>query len=571
MWITLFVSPECYKCSSLQNVTLPVVQSNNQTVICEGFGTSSFKVLDEFKSVSVDDVKKIILATKNKSCSLDKIPMQLLKENIDCLIKPITNIINVSFSSGVFPMRLREAVVSPILKKSTMDKNILKNYRPVSNISYISKIMEKLVCSEINEHLDLNNLMEDFQSAYRQRHSTETALLRVKTDILKALDHNKAVAVVLLDLSAAFDTVDHHILCRRLANTFQITGKALDWIKSYLRDRSFRVCLGDSSSDKHSLDFGIPQGSVVGPLFFSMYTCDIGSIIRKHDIGYHLYADDVQLYVPFDPRMDSDSTRAVERLSSCIKDISTWMGENKLKLNNEKSEFFVAASTLNAKKIDSLSLRIGDDVIQQSSKIRNLGVILDTTLSMSDHVRTIVKNVNFHLRSIYRIRRYLTLESCHHLVRALILSRLDNANSLMLGISAKDRNQLQKLQNRAARIVFRAERLHPSAPLLRTLHWLPVDQRIKFKVLLYVFKGVHGLAPPYLNEFLVPYSPGRPNLRSGDDKLLLYNPRTTRRYGDISFHADAPRLWNALPSDIRNSTSVMTFRKRLKTYLFPPA
>ena len=132
---------------------------------------------------------------------------------------------------------------------------------------------------------------------------------------------------------------------------------------------------------------------------------------------------------------------------------------------------------------------------------------------MSHHVRTIVKNVNFHLRSIYRIRRYITIESCHHLVRALILSRLDYANSLMLGISAKDRNQLQKLQNRAVRIVFRAERLHPSAPLLRTLHWLPVDQRIKFKVLLYVFKGVHGLAPPYLNEFLVPYSPGRPNLR----------------------------------------------------------
>ena len=124
---------------------LPVVQSNYQTVICDGFGTSSIKVLNEFKSVSADDVKKIILATKNKSCSWDKIPMHLLKENIDCLIKPITTITDVSFSSGVFPMRLREAVVSPILKTSTMDKNILKNYNPVSNVSYISKIMEKLV------------------------------------------------------------------------------------------------------------------------------------------------------------------------------------------------------------------------------------------------------------------------------------------------------------------------------------------------------------------------------------------------------------------------------------------
>ena len=139
----------------------------------------------------------------------------------------------------------------------------------------------------------------------------------------------------------------------------------------------------------------------------------------------------------------------------------------------------------------------------------------------------------------------------------------------MLSISAKDRNQLRKLQNRATRIVYRGERLHPSVSLLRSPHWLPVEQRIKFKVLLYVFfKGVHWLTPPYLNEFLVPCSPGRPNLRSGDDKLILHIPRTTRRYGDISFHSDAPRHWNAVPAVIRNNTSVMTFRKPLKTYLF---
>ena len=160
--------------------------------------------------------------------------------------------------------------------------------------------------------------------------------------------------------------------------------------------------------------------------------------------------------------------------------------------------------------------------------------------------------------------------SCHHLVRALILSRLDYANSLMLGISAKDRNQLQKLQNRAARIVFRAERRHPSAPLLRTLHWLPVDQRIKFKVLLCVYKATNGLAPPYINELIMQYASDsdRYNLRSSDDTLLLHNPRTSKRYGDMSFHADAPRLWNSLPFNIRNSTSVMVFRKQLKTYLF---
>ena len=149
---------------------------------------------------------------------------------------PITTIINQSFSSGVFPERLREAVVSPILKKNlheTRTKNVLKNYRPVSNISYLSKLMEKLVCAEINDHLASNNLLEEYQSAYRQRHSTETALLCVKADILRALDNNKAVAVVLLNLSAVFDTVDHQILSKRLSKTFHNwQGAGLDQIVS---------------------------------------------------------------------------------------------------------------------------------------------------------------------------------------------------------------------------------------------------------------------------------------------------------------------------------------------------
>ena len=531
--------------------------------------TINIKAFDEFKCVSTDDIMKIILSTPNKSCSLDTIPMWLLRDNIDCLIRPLTIIVNHSFKTGVFPSRLREAVVSPIIKKATLDKNILKNYRPVSNISYLSKIMEKLACAQINDHLNKNDLFENFQSAYRKRHSTETALLKVKTDIMKAMDNNKAVAVVMLDLSAAFDTVDHQILSRRLSETFNISGTVLNWITSYLHDRSFRVCIGDSSSAKHSLNFGLPQGSVVGPLFFSMYTFHIGHIIRKHNISYHMYADDIQLYLEFNPKVYSEITNALGRLSSCIKEIKAWMTANKLKLNNDKSEFFVAASAYNVHMVKNIHLHIGNEIIQQSAKIRNLGVMFDQTLSMTDHVKGIIKTVNFFLRCIYRIRRYITKESCNHLARSLILSRLDYANGLMLGISAKDRKQLQKLQNRAARIVFKAERLHPSAPLLTSLHWLPIEQRIQFKVLLIVYKGVNKLAPPYLINFLVPYLPGRQNLRSSKDTLLLNIPRTIRKYGDNSFHAAAPRLWNSIPFSIRNCGSVHVFKKLLKTYLFP--
>ena len=507
----------------------------------------------------------------SKSCALDILPMWLLKENIEVVVKPITSIINVSLSTGIFPSKLREAVVSPLLKKPSLDKEVLKNYRPVSNISYVSKIMEKVVCNQIKDHLKTHGLqepLEPLQSAYRELHSTETALLRVRTDILKAMDDNKAVAVILLDLSAAFDTVDHALLLNRLHHTYGICDTALTWISSYLQNRSFRVCVGDATSSIHKLHFGIPQGSVVGPLFFVLYTCCLGAIIRKYDIMYHIYADDVQSYLPFDPKAEKGAERAVEILSLCISEISQWMTDNKPKLNNEKTEFFVASSNYNVNFFSDISIQIGNSIISQSPTIKNLGVIFDQAMSMTSNVKSIIKSINFHLRNIYRIRRFITSESCQHLTRSLILSRLDYANSLHYGITSKDRKRLQTLQNRAARIVFRLDRRQPSAPLLRELHWLPLESRIIFKLMLLIFKSINGLLPSYLSEFLVPYVPSRPNLRSGDDNTLLTVPRTKRTFGDKSFAHVAPRLWNSLPIHVRQSASVDTFKKSLKTHLF---
>ena len=332
------------------------------------------------------------MSTPSKSCTLDVLPMWLLKENIADLAKPLTTIINMSFSSGVFPTKLREAFVTPILKKPTLDRQCYKNYRPVSNISYVSKIMEKIICTQMNEHLTTNNLQERFQSAYRQQHSTETALLCVKTDLLRAMDENHAIAVVLLDLSAAFDTVDHLILLNRLSSKFGIRGKALTWIRSYLHNRSFRVRVGDSESIPHDLKCGVPQGSVVGPLFFTLYTADIGAIIRRHNINYHIYAD-VQLYNSFDPKIPGDAVRAVFRLTSCINEISDWMTRNKLKLNHDKTEFFVGSSDYNNRRypyINDIHIAIGDSLIKPSAKIKNLGVFFDKTLSMRDHVKSTI-------------------------------------------------------------------------------------------------------------------------------------------------------------------------------------
>ena len=331
------------------------------------------------------------------------------------------------------------------------------------------------------------------------------------------------------------------------------------------------MCIGNNSSANQALNYGIPQGSVVGPLFFVLYTCCFGTIIQKYpDIEYHEYADDLQLYITFDPKEDGALQMAIDRLANCVSEISVCMRMNLLKLNDDKTEFFIACSSYNAKYInDDITIRIGNSTIPLSSKIKNLGVLFDSSMSMTEHVKSIVKSVNFHLRNINRIRRYITQDSCHHLVRSLVLQRIDYANSTLYGITVKDSQKLQRLQNRAARIVFRQHRMHPSAPLLKQLHWLPVDSRIIFKLMLLTFKRFHGLLPSYLSDLLPVYVPGRPNLRSGDDGLLLHVPRTHLAAGDKCFSTAAPSIWNSLPIRIRQCTSTTSFKKALKTHLFP--
>jgi len=246
------------------------------------------------------------------------------------------------------------------------------------------------------------------------------------------------------------------------------------------------------------------------------------------------------------------------------------MARNKLKLNDAKTECMVITSRTN-KQTQPLSIRIGGETIMPKAKVLNLGGVLDSTMSMEAQVNKVIKSVYYHLRQVSLIRKHLTREACATLINATVTSRLDFQNGLLAGLSDKTLHRLQVAQNNAARVLARAGRREHITPILSSLHWLPVKQRIIFKVLTTVHKALHTpTAPSYIREQLVLYQPGR-ELRSSSDPWTLDSPRVRTQYGTRCFSFFGAKLWNSLPADLRHPQTVAVFKKKLKTFLFNEA
>jgi hypothetical protein len=523
-------------------------------------------IFSEFAPLSEEEVKKIISSSPTKTCQLDPMPTWLLKDFIDILAPVITKIVNLSLQSSHFPIAYKKALVRPLLKKPTLDKEVLKNYRPVSNLSFVSKIIEKAVLKQLSSHMDSNGLHTPVQSAYRPQHSTETALLKVQNDILQSLDSSQGIILVLLDLSAAFDTLDHSILLSRLNTRIGVTGSALKWIKCYLSDRSQTVFVDGVSSDPRTLLFGVPQGSVDGPFDFITYAGPIYDIATRHGLKAHLYADDTQIYIHFDLSMDSaEDARA--RLEACIADIRMWMRQNKLMLNEDKTELLIITPSRLSHKVTMDSIKIGDCTVKASANARNLGAIFDHKMTLHPHVNSLVKSCNWQLRKIGFLRKYLTTEAAEKAIHAFISSRLDNGNSLLYGLPDYQLERLQRIQNTAARILTRTAKYSHITPILKDLHWLPVPKRIIFKILTLTFRCLNGNAPTYLSDLLEPHTTAR-HLRSTNKSLLKVPKSNKKTYGDRAFANAAPRLWNSLPRTLRQCSTLSSFKSDLKTHLY---
>ncbi len=540
-----------------------------------------------FSPLSEDNVRELIFKSKSASCDLDPIPTPLLKECIDVILPLLTKMINLSLQTGIFPMEWKLALVIPLIKKFGLEL-LLPNYRPVSNLPFVSKLVEKAAISQENPHIQSNCPLPDMVSAYREGHSTESALLKVQADILHNMEQQKVTILVLIDLSAAFDTIDHNILFSRLESKFGITGTALTWHKSYLEARKQCVLLGDNVRSTESvLRYGVPQGSCLGPILFAEYASTLFDVIYRHIDGAHGYADDHQLYLAFSPNSVSQQNDAVRCMETCLSDVKDWMLANKLKMNDSKTEFIIIGSRQQLDKIQFDSIKVGNSVVKAVESVRDLGAFFDSTMSMECHIDSKCSAAFRQLYSIRRIRKFLTREATETLVHAFIFSHLDYCNGLLCDLPQYQIAKLQRIQNMAARLVFKLPKFTHVTPLMVELHWLPVSYRIKFKLLLYVFKGIHGSAPKYIchmfNFHASQYSFRRNSViediqfHNGNiiepiqqnSVFYLIVPKTNRvTFEQRSLAVAGPKLWNSLPIHLRCINAIDDFKKQLKTYYF---
>jgi len=515
--------------------------------------------LECFDPCSAEEIREMILTSPSKSCCLDPAPTFLIKEFIDCLLPFLHGLCNKSILTSGLPMSQKKAFVTPKLKKTGLDATDVKNYRPISNLSFMSKIVEKIIARQMLAYLESNSLLPKLQSGFRRGHSTETTLVKVLSDIYDAIDTGQMAMLALLDVSAAFDCVDHVIMLERLRISYGVNGSALEWFRSYLTSRRQTVYVNGSELAESLLDRGVPQGSILGPLLYVLYTADVINEIEASGLSCHIYADDIQLYGHYPVK---SSNELFDLVKGSVDTVGGWLSSNKLRLNIDKTQFLWMSTSYNLKNFD-------DSI----NPVCDLGIWLDANLSMTEHIRRMCNKCYYQLRQIRYIKKYLTIESLKTLVSSFICNRIDFCNSILYGTRSFLLDCVQSVLNAAARLIAGVSKFHSISSYIRNeLHWLPIYERIEFKIAMIVRDCLVGFAPVYLQELVQPVSTisGRRQLRSSNHGDLFLPKFRSSKYGKRRFPVAAAHVWNQLPVELKNGSTMnrTLFKKRLKHYMF---
>ena len=520
-------------------------------------GPMSPNSLSIFKPVTIARVRKLLSSiAMTKATGSDGLPGTILKSCADLLAPSLMLIFNKSLSEGQLPPNMKIANITPVYKGG--DPSQPTNYRPVSLLPIVSKLLERIVHEQLSQYLAEHNLYPSCQFGFRRQHSTEDALTMVTDKFLRARDDGLSTGAAFLDMSKAFDKVQHQTLVEDL---FQlgISGTALNWLSDYLSNRQQQVVISGDSSSSFTCSSGVPQGSVLGPLLFVIYVRDVASEVDQFAVQVTQFADDIMLH-------DSRKDKVVlsHNLSSAITHLSNWLGERNLILNSRKTQIlFIPANRHDDK---TLNVHCAATLLQQVTSAKYLGLHIDDDLKWNTMVDHIAKTVSSKIAILFRHRQCLPMPCRSTYLRCIILPTFQYAcNSFSSSLSSAQRDRLEKLLKRAVRVACSAPFLSPTAPLFERLSIQPLQSMYCRKLLLLTFRVIHNNCSVLLHDLVTPLSHTR-RTRSTDVPLLLF-PRIISAAATRSPSYQCPALWNKLPASIRSLKKPGQFRTALLPHL----
>ena len=512
-----------------------------------------------FTEVSDNDVILAVSHFKSQARGDDGIPQSVIAKALPTITPYLTKLFNASLSQGIFPSSWKKARILA-LKKSSVPSSP-SDFRPISLLCFLSKVLEKLAHDQVMGYLNSLNILDPFQTGFRKYHSTQSALLKLTDDIRVGKSKKLATLLLQFDFSKAFDTISPSKLLIKL-RSLGFSKSALHWFWSYLTGRSQCVFSQSSSSDYCDINLGVPQGSVLGPLLFCLYINDLKDLLGGKDVLRLLYADDLQIYVQIPAHQIE---QGINLLSEASRIVAAWAKLNFLTLNAKKTKAIVFGTSHTVKLFRDLQIQkitINDDGDQTDfvDEVVSLGVTLDSTLSWEPQVNQVTKKVNKSLFGLRFIQPCTTLALRKRLVESLVLPHLDYCTVVYHDASSLLRTRLQRLANAGVRYIFGLRRDTHITPYRKQLGWQRNDSRREYFALLILYRIVEMKEPPILLSLFNPYRPARPRRGPRQDLETPTAPSNT-------FQTKFANMWNSLPLNLRDLPSYSRFKRGIRRYL----